>query len=169
VILPGRGAASIDAVAFDPEARQLVLLTSGKPQLINLETRAATPLRDLGTTSVVGSFAIGPRYTLFLEINGHLSLWDLRVQEKLADLHRGLESMFIPHPQQVAISEDGNAVAATLDGSVVIFKLSGPSVISRACAVAGGPLSRAEWSVLVQTRYLDVCQGPVVPSTGAAR
>jgi WD40 repeat protein len=151
---PGRW---INGLAFDRHGRQIVALVRGEVHLIDVETGITIPLPALGVDSAVRSVAIGPAFAAFLHTNGRLSLWDLQSQEATADLNRGLDNFFTPLPQQVAVSHDGNRIAANVGGVVLLFDVDRTALESRACAVAGAPLSRAEWASLVQRDYVALC------------
>jgi len=97
--------------------------------------------------------------------DGRLSLWDLRSREKIVDLHEGHAGFYSPYPRQVAISEDGNRVAATLDEGVMLFNIGSQFVESRACEVAGGAFTLEEWARFVQTRYVPHCVERQPPSS----
>lgn len=125
---------------------------------MDLETRTATPVAALGEAFPIRGIAIGPTTAAFLEANGRLSLWEMRSWEKVADLDSGSEAAFFPYQTQVAVSDDGNRIAVTAGDKVTVFGIDEATLKSRACALAGRPLSRAEWTSPAQSAvYQPVC------------
>lgn len=152
-VLALAGGGPIYRLAYDQSGRQLLALIDGKPYMVNAESQSATPLPG----ERVRDAAISPSSVLLLEATGRLSLWDLRSGETIADLHKASGDYFVPIPQCVAVSADGNRIAATLPGGVGIFNLTNAAMESRAYDVAGGPLTPAEWATFVQTTYAMIC------------
>ncbi len=152
----GSASERVTQLAFDCEAQRMVALVNGRPHLVNLTAETAelfgSPAEGFGVRSV----AIGGNVAVFLDLSGRLSLWDLRSRKKVVDLHEG-HSGFSPLPQQVVISENGDRIATNLDGVAMLFNIQSKAVESRACAVAGSPLTPNEWARLVQTPYVPHC------------
>jgi WD40 repeat protein len=153
----------VTRLAFDREGQRIVALVDGRPRLIDLKAGTAELLGSPAKGFAVCSVSIGGNVAVFLDLSGRLSLWDLRSRERVVDLHEG-HTGFDPLPRQAAISEDGNRIAANLDGVVMLYNLQSEVVESRACAVAGGPLTPAEWAQLVQTRYVPHCSDRYPPA-----
>jgi WD40 repeat protein len=143
-------------LAYDRTGGRLVALSQGKPYLVETTNQAARLLAAAGQQ--VRDFAITTSALVLLDYSGRLSLWDLHSEERIADLHWASGDYFIPRLQSVAASADGSRIAVTLPGGVTIFNLSNAALESRACSIAGEPLTPAEWAAMVQTPYTSVCQ-----------
>lgn len=152
---PGR---QVSGLAFDREGGHIVALIGSRPHIIEVETGSIARWQALGDTPVRAA-ATGGTSLAFLERSGRVSLWDLGSRQRIADLSRGLEAHFYPLPAKVAISSDGNRIAANVGEATLVFSVAKAAIESRACTVAGAPLSPTEWAGLVQTDYTDLCAG----------
>jgi WD40 repeat protein len=143
----------IDRLKYDRSGGRLLALIDGNLSVINVENQSATSWLSAGER--VRDFAIGPTSVLLLHASSRLSLWNLGSGEGIADLQRA--SGLIPVPQSVAVSASDDHIAATQSSGIWIFNLANAAIESRACDVAGGSLTPAEWAALVQTPYTAIC------------
>ncbi len=151
------------AVAFSPYGRMLAVGSADKTvRLWDLSdprhpTRLGGPLT--GATNYVYSVAFTPNGQTLIagSIDHTVAVWDVsqpRQPTLLASLTDAAESVFV-----VVVSPDGRTIAAgTAEKAVRLWPIDPASAAAEVCAVAGDPITPAEWAQYIPNRpYQPPC------------
>lgn len=68
-------------------------------------------------------------------------MWDLATSTKISALHEGLEKHFVNNLRQVAVTADGDTIAATIGIGLWRYGLKPKNIYDRACfilSITGG-------------------------------
>jgi WD40 repeat protein len=144
------------AVAFTPDGRTLATSGhDGKVVLWDTRTGSHLGLPMVGHASGVGSGAFSPDGRMLATVDGEAILWDVASHKQIGAALPARS----PGPHAVAFLPGGNQLAvASPSGSVQVWDVNPAAWRTRACAVAGRTLTRAEWDEFLPGRpYQDVC------------
>ncbi|GGO66922.1 nSTAND1 domain-containing NTPase [Nonomuraea cavernae] len=151
---------AVTAIAFSPDGGTLAGgIVDGDIQLWDVATRRASGAPLTGHTGTVWDLTFSPDGATLASGggDGHLRLWDVATGRPLGLPLAGHS----PSVTAVAFGPDGTTLATGgSDGTARLWNVAMPAEPERSvCAIAGRPLTRAEWALYLRGEpYQDICR-----------
>ena len=140
--------ATLRGLSFLSDGKTLLVLASNGMQWVEIDT-GRTIRRDAKSTSQLYNFAQSDDVGAVIDGSGRVVLWDLIEKEPITTLHRGFDNGFIPFQLGIAVSRNYRTVAATVDGTVIIYHLDEADLLNRSCDILTSlGVSKEKWAAV---------------------
>jgi len=143
--------------AFSPDGTLVATVsTHGNVFLWDPGSRSITGAPLAGVSGALGDVAFSPdgRTLATTNNNGTVNLWDITSRQQMG---RPLTAHTDAAMGSAFVGDGSTLVTSSWDGSLIFWDLRPSSWETKACALAGRNLTRAEWTQFVRGDYRRTC------------